>query len=907
MPPVREALHRLWFRVRTLTRRDALARELLEETEFHREMLARDLQRGAAASSSDAALAARRKFGNPTALHERSADAWGFPAVEQVWQDVRFGARLLVRSPGFALVAIVAVGLAIGINAGFYTLVDAFLFQPIPVAHPERLVKLEVVDGRGQTGIQFSYADLRTISRTSRTVEDVVAYENLPVALRTVPARPGAIAAGAGCVSGNYFSALGGTAIVGRTLTPSDDSNAGTPVVTISESLWQGAFARAPDVVGRDVVVNGAHATIVGVISASFVGVVPLIPDLWMTLSTAARLGATPGRLLDPANRFFSIRARLREGLGPRQAEAELSGLLAEPAAPGGSPTALTRVAGVSVVDNSSLIAPSVQTFMVAAPGLCLVALVLVIACANLANLLLARALARQREIALRLALGASRRRLLQQLLTESALIAILGAALGLLWARWTVGVASRAFFNALPFESLGVVALSIHPSWRVVAYALALVTASVVLFGLAPALFATSPSLTASLKGEDAAFGTKIRRSRFRDVLVSAQVAACLILLAAAGTLVASLSQLARDATGLDTRGVMVAKLGLAGRGHVSSALAAARATYAQRVAALPAVEATARTMNPPFTPWPSLHVSTYAGNGEARGPMLSAYSNTVTPQYFDVVGQRVVAGRRFSSADSATDAAVTIVTEAMARALWPGERAVGQTLRVAGSGDSTDKFYHVVGVADDAHSGMLRQSGGDGYVFFPATSADLATEEMPLLVRVRGDVPETARALRDIATQVDPNSPLSAVPLSDAFVGELLPFKYGAGTAAVVGASGLLLAVMGLYGIVSFAVRQRRRDLAVHVAMGATPRDVLGLVLRRELRLVGIGLAAGLVGAAAISKVLATIVLAITPMGAGQFALLTMAQFLVASIATAVPATGALRIAPMQLLRQD
>jgi predicted permease len=884
-----------------------LARQLVEETDFHQEMLARDVQQGDAASSEGAALAVRRKFGNPAAVRERIADAWGFPAIENVLQDLRFGARLLARSPAFALIAIVAIGLAIGINAGFFTLVDAFLFQPTPVANPERLVKLEVVDGRGQKGIQFSYADLQTISRASRTVQDAVAYENLPVALRTVPTRPGAIAAGAGCVSGNYFSALGGAAIVGRTLMPSDDSNGGPPVVTISEALWQGSFARAPDVVGRDIVVNGVHVNIVGVISANFVGVIPLIPDLWMTLSTATRLGVTPGRLLDPANRFFSIRARLREGVGPRQAEAELSGLLAEPPAAAGSQAALTRVAGVAVVDNSSLIAPSVQTFVVTAPGLCLVALVLVIACANLANLLLARALARQREMAVRLALGASRRRLLQQLLTESALIAVLGAALGLLSARWTVSIVSRAFFNALPFESLGVVALSIHPSWRVVAYTLALVTVSVLLFGLAPAMFATSPSLTASIKGEDAAFGTRIRRSRFRDVLVSAQVAACLILLAAAGTLVTSLGHLARGTTGLDTRRVMTAKLGLIGRGHVPPSLAASRATFAQRVADLPIVEATARTTNPPFTAWPFVHVTGDAGNGRGRGSILSVYSSVVTPRYFDVVGQRLVAGRPFVAADSAPGARVAIVTEVAARALWPREPAVGQTLRVAGSGDSTDTFYRIVGVVGDAHSTMVWQADDNGYVFFPATAVELATQEMPLLVRARRDLPALARELGDIATQVDPDSPLSAVPLSDAFVGELLPFKYGAGTAAVVGASGLMLAVVGLYGIVSFAVRQRRRDLAVHVAMGATPRDVLGLVLRRELRLVVIGLAAGLVGAAVISKILATIVLSLTPMGVGGFVVLPAALFVVALIATAIPAAGALRIAPMQLLRQD
>jgi len=894
-------LNELWFRMRSRLRKDALDRELREETQFHEEMLTRDFEQHGL-SPDAAARAARRKFGNSTAVREQSADVWGFPGVERIAQDLRFGARMLARSPVFAAVAIVAIGLAIGVNAGFFTLIDSFVFRPMPVANPERLVRLLAVDGRGQTDSRFSYTDLQTIARHAHTVQDIMAYDSRSVALRVNPSTPGAVAAAVGCVSGNYFPALGGTAVLGRTLSPNDDVTGSAPVVVISEGLWERAFSRSRDVIGRDVVINGARATIVGVISAKFIGLVPVVPHLWMPLTAAASMSLTPGRLLDPANRFFDLRARLRPGISTPQAAAELSGLLAEPAAPAGSQAALTRVAAVTVLGNSSLIPPTLQVILIAAPGLFLVALVLVIACANLANLLLSRALARQREIAVRLSLGASRRRLLQQLLTESTLIAVLGAALGLALADTTVRLVARAFFTAVP-ETLGVVALSLHPSWRVVAYTVALVTLSVVLFGLAPALLAVSPNVTSTLKGEDAAFGTKIRRSRFRDTLVAVQVGACLVLLAAAGTLVTSLHRLASSATRLDSRPVLLAVLGVAPREHVSPALASARATFAERVAASRDVAATARASSPPFNRWPLRRVAPGADPRSSRSVAL----NAVTPRYFDVVGQQIISGRAFSVADSATEARVAIVTRAAARALWPRQSALGQTLHVLSLKDGPDTTYLVVGVAADAHSAMILDADDNGYVFLPATHGALAGEEIPLLVRANGGVPQTQRTLGDVAQQLDPNLPLRVTPLDESFRDELLPFEYGAGVAASIGVLGLGLAVIGLYGIVSFAVRQRRRELAVHVAMGATPRDVMTLVLRHELRLVVIGIAGGLVGAAVIAKVIATVVLAVTPMSITSFALLALALLVVSSIATAIPATAALRIAPMQVLRQE
>lgn len=362
------------------------------------------------------------------------------------------------------------------------------------------------------------------------------------------------------------------------------------------------------------------------------------------------------------------------------------------------------------------------------------------------------------------------------------------------------------------------------------------------------------------------------------------------------------SLAHLASSDSGIDSQRVLVTSLGIAARDHVTPDLMHARAEYAHRVAALPGVLSAAHAAQQPFTPWPLLHAS-----GADPASTRSLWYNVVTPSYFDVVGARIIGGRAFSAADSATDAPVAIVTARAARTLWPGQRAVGHTLRMKSAGDAPDTLYEVVGVASDTHSSMVWDNDDDGYVYLSATAADLSTGAMPLLVRARSDPLTLMRDMADVAHEVDADAPASTARLADALESQLRPFQYGVGVSAGVGVLGLLLALIGLYGIVSFAVRQRRRDLAVHIAMGATPRDVLRVVLQREMRLVLVGLGGGVIGAAAISKIIGTLVLAVTPMSVAGLGVLTMALFLVALGSAAIPAAGAMRIAPMQVLRQE
>ena len=830
----------------------------------------------------------------------RTADAWGFPRLEDLAHDLRFGARMLRRSPMFAIVAISAIAIAIGINAGFFTLVDALMFQPIPVVNPARMVRLSVIDARGGESIRFSSTDLSEIVKQSRTIEDPVAFDAELVALRNSPTAASAAEAILGCVSGNYFSALGGTAAAGRLLTADDDRPGSPPVAVLSDLLWQRAFGRDPGVVGRTLVVDGTFVTIAGVARGEFVGINPLVSDLWMTLNAAAGVGAISGQLTDPHNRFFTIHARLRPASSLSQSGAELSSLIAEPSAVPGTRDELTRIVGVRVRHSSSAIPLEGTTLLGALPGMVLVALVLVIACANLANLLLSRALIRQREIAVRLAVGASRRRLLRQLLTECTLIAVIGGALGIVLANWTVVSVSRSLFHTMS-PSLGHVALALRPTWRVVVYVAGLVMLSVVTFGLTPALYATSGDLISALKGGDAMFGTKISRSRFRNSLVAVQVAASLVLLSAVGTLVVTMRSLATSQTGLSVRAVSAVHLGLAATGHVPPALATARAAYASRVALVPGVQRTARAAHPPFTSWPLLHVAPYGSSAALQ----SLPSNVVSPGYFDVVGLRIIAGRGFSTADSTSNAAVAVVTALAARSLWPGQVATGQTLRV--STDSASRLVRVVGVAVDTHSGMAWDWDGAGYVFLLATAEDFRTSEMPLLIRAESPPADLQRSLSDLARQIDPNSPLRIEALPDLFNFEITPFKYAAAIAAGVGALGLGLAVMGLYGVVAFSVTQRRRDVAVHMAMGASPRSVMTLLLRREMKLIGAGLGIGLVCSIAMSRVLGTLLVALQPLGPGGLIAIAGALTLVAVAASIVPAMKALAIAPMQVLRQE
>ena len=380
------------------------------------------------------------------------------------------------------------------------------------------------------------------------------------------------------------------------------------------------------------------------------------------------------------------------------------------------------------------------------------------------------------------------------------------------------------------------------------------------------------------------------------------AECGGSLVLLVASGTLVASMRSFGSTAPGLETRQLVVASLGLAAPGRVPPELAKARATFAARVTKLSDVTAAARALYAPYTSWYPL--LTVAPQGSKVYRRLQY--NAVTPNYFGVLYQAIRGGRAFDAADSAADADVAIVSAQAARVLWPASVALGQTLRIARSRDEPDRLVRVIGVVADAHSGMLWDNDDFGYVYLPASAKDFATSDMPLLVRA-DDPAVVTRAIQDVARQVDANAPLIIAPAQSARELMLMPIRYGTWITSAVGALGLGLALIGLYGVVSFAVLQRRRDIAVHVAMGALPRDVMRLVLSRELRLVTIGLAVGLALASGESRLIAAWVVPLTSLGVTAFGAVALALFAVAFVASLMPALAALRISPASILRQE
>ncbi|MDQ6829329.1 MAG: ABC transporter permease, partial [Gemmatimonadota bacterium] len=484
---------------------------------------------------------------------------------------------------------------------------------------------------------------------------------------------------------------------------------------------------------------------------------------------------------------------------------------------------------------------------------------------------------------------------------TESLVIAVLGAALGYVLARVSVTAISRALFAAFPPEA-GTVVLNLQPSWRVLSITAVMAVASVLVFGLVPALQGTSLDVAGQLKGDDRAFGGRLRRSRFRDWLVTAQVAACLVLTVAAGILTQSVRHMLNTQTGVDPSHVVVARLGLSTDGRIPPKLATARAEFAAKVALLPGVASLARVFEVPFDG--RLRAMQIQEGGAIRVLRM----DVVTPAYFDVVRQRLLRGRIFSAADTSAASAVAVVTSATAKMLWPGRDAIGQQLHaVAEQQDAPERIYDVIGVVADARTGWLWDDDDGAYAYLPASPGRMTASEMPLLIRTDGSAGDVTAALTRVALDVDPTAPLRVTPLTDYLGVQLLPFEYASKVALGIGAIGLLLSMVGLYGIVAFAVRQRTHEVAVHIAMGAGRRDVLRLVLRRELRLVVIGLVIGLVLASGEAKLIGSMQVPLTPLGPAGFVLLPLLLLLVAVTASVVPAMRALRVDPMRVLRQE
>jgi putative ABC transport system permease protein len=873
-----------WARVRALLGRRRLERELEEELRFHLEMRAESL-RASGLPPAEAGAAAARRFGRAAAVKELCREAWQFASLETLAQDVRYAVRSLVRSPGFTAAAVVSLALGIGGNAAMFSLVSAVLLRPLPYREADRLVRLTGSYPRGA---------VVALQERSRTMEIAGASGDLGMNLA---AGGHTLRVSASIASENLFDLLGRGAALGRGLAAGDSVPGRDQVVVLGHGLWQSVFGGDPAVVGRTIEIDGAPREVVGVMPEGF-AFPSSATQLWLPL----RLDPTAPDAYWGFG-WMPVIGRLRPGATTAGAHAELRALVPQVAAlfpfraDSWNQDAAVRPLQADLVQD-------VRQKLLVLQGA--VALVLLIACANVASLLLARAAARRREIALRAALGASRARIVRQLLTESVALALAGGLGGVALAHLLV-----AGLRALPGGDAGGAAVGLDGA--VLAFATVLSVACGLLFGVVPALTTSRVDLAGEVKAgsvRHAGPGT----TRVRGFFIAAEVALAVVLSVGAGLLVRTLSQLARVEPGFAAGEALAVRVS-----PNPSACAQAADCVAlyddllRRALSVPGVRgAAAASASPLAAAQPLLPVEIEGQPPVLPGaPVPLLWAGGVTPGYFDVMRIPVLRGRAFTDADRADSAAVVVVSAATARRYWPAQDPLGKTLRVMWEPHRRT----VVGVVGDVRQYALsgRQPGeitGAFYMPYPqAVELDRRIPRaMTLFARAAGDPAAAAAALREAlsvrgaALSIGDVRALASDVSSSVQEPRALTWLF-----AAFAAGALSLAAIGTYGLVSYSAAQRTYEIGVRIAIGASRRQVFALVMGESVRLVGVGLLAGLAAALALGRGLSPFLYGVSAADPATFAGVGALLLLTALVAGFLPGRRAAAVDPARALRSD
>ena len=849
---------------------------------------------------------------------------------DEMIQDLRYGIRMMLKHRGFTCAAALTLALGIGANTAIFSLIDAVLLKRLPVKDPERLVLLRHANSRG-TENTFAYRTYEQFRDQNQVLSGVLAYHALRLTV-SVDGQPEPAVAGQ-LVSGNYYSVLGVNAALGRTILPDDDRAPGeSPVCVISFDYWQRRFAGDPAVVGKTIHLRGAPFTIIGVSQQEFFGL-----EVGSSMDISVPL--TMRQQVTEEGAYFAVMGRLRPEAPMPQAHASLSllyqQLCAEYAATnwmvkGGFPNWLEE----KLVLDSASRGLSELRWQFSRPLLMLmsvVALVLLIACANVAGLLLARAVARRKEIAIRLSLGGARLRLVRQLLTESVLLAGLGGLLGLLFASWGTRL-------LLPLLSQGEIPahLNLRPDVRTLAFTAAVAMLTSMLFGLAPAFLATRVDMNSALKNDASGFatGSRVASMTFGKMFVVSQVALSLLLLIGAGLLVRSLRNLQQADAGFARENVLVTKLEPAGSRYKTPELAARYDELLKRVGGIPGVKLASLVGYSPMSrrEWLVLGQSPEW----ARAPMsVQGYTSQlgeemwinwmqVYPNSFATLGIPLLAGRDFGPQDSqvwrpgpcSSAAQVGIINESMARRFFGNESPIGRRFGFAparpvqcpdGVLRGAAGAIEIVGVVKDVKYTSLRNEGREMF-YLPFHQANTGYGEMTLVVRTADDPMAVATSVRRETRALDPAMPMFEVEtLATQVAASLREERLLASLSSGFGLLSLLLSCLGLYGILSYTVARRTNEIGLRMALGADRRNVLWLVLRDALQLVLLGVALGAPAALAAGRLISSQLFGISAIDPIAIGLATMALLIVAAVAAYLPARRATRVDPLVALRYE
>jgi predicted permease len=884
-----------------LIRRDRFDRELEEEMRFHLEMKAQE-NREAGMSRNDARHTALRGFGNPTLLQEVSREMWGLRWLEELFQDLQYGFRMLRRSPGFTATAVLSLALGIGVNTAVFTVIDAVLLKMLPVKNPEELVQImNVSPNDRRPNAAFSYPTFERL-RDRQLVRGMFASAglrlNATVDGQAEPAR-------GQLVSGSFFTVLGVQPVIGRTFTADDDRvPGGHPVAVISHGYWKRRFALDPSVVGKGIALNAKPFAIIGVTPPDFFGIqVGDSTDFWIPMMMQGEFDRLA--LNNPDYWWLEIVARLdpavpREqsqaglNLAYRHALAEMRG--GDPSRARERPENQRRIELDPAGRGLGNIRRQVSTPLMVV--MAVVGLVLLIACANVAGLQLARSIARRKEIGVRIALGASRLRLVRQLMTESVLLALIGGAFGFALAAWGAGLLVSLVSEGLPLS------IRFEPSARIFAFSSLVSLITGALFGLAPALQATRADVSATIKEQTGAPGG-MPRFRLGKVLVVLQVAVSLILIVGAGLLIRTLQNLKGVDVGFHRGNVLVLTVSPALAGYQNLQFAAVYRRLLERVEAIPGVRVASIARFSLLTRglWrTNLMVQGYA---PGRDENIATGANLVGPKFFQMMGVPMLMGREFGPEDNEKSAKVAVVSEALARRYFGSANPVGR--RIGITRNQTPASLEIVGVVKDTKYNSVREETPP-MVYVPYLQSPMPLGDLKLHVRTVGDPTALVSALRREIQAVDKNLAVYDIRTLEEQVDQsLFAERLFVMLSSSFGLLALLLASIGLYGVMSYTVTRRTGEIGIRMALGAGRGKVLWLLLWDTLVLVLVGAALGIPAALAAGGVISSQLYGLTPGDPATISAATLVMAAVALLAGYLPARRASRVDPLVALRHE